>query len=117
MNQPLEAGTVYAFDRDGHDEPCTVTILKVETLRDVDIVHASIYGFKDKHGKPRTAGHLPFAAEVIEQAEIRFLARRDVPEFEDGYQTWRSAFDEGKAGVFTIGLNEVVDVLLQAIDG
>jgi hypothetical protein len=34
-----------------------------------------------------------------------------LPEFEDGYQEWRKAFDEGQAGVWALPFKEPIDAM------
>jgi len=35
----------------------------------------------------------------------------DLPNFQDGYQEWRDAFEAGRAGIYTITLAETVKVM------
>lgn len=37
------------------------------------------------------------------------------PEFEEGYDAWRDAYDDGEAGVFTIAPSQIYALTLQAI--
>jgi hypothetical protein len=53
-----------------------------------------------------------FTASVTELTD----QRGDLEGFAEGYATWRAAYLEGKAGVFTLTLSEVVDVIEQALN-
>jgi len=39
-----------------------------------------------------------------------------LPDYEDGYDEWRKAFDKGKAGVFTITVKESIDVMEKTLN-
>jgi hypothetical protein len=59
-----------------------------------------------------TANHLPFTEEAISRSAIKLLKEKDdLPDYEEGYGLWREAFEEGKAGVYTITIAEAVDVM------
>ncbi|MGD9669313.1 MAG: hypothetical protein AB7U75_09685 [Hyphomicrobiaceae bacterium] len=62
--------------------------------------------------------HAPVAAEVLRAAVIE-LVESDGPTADDiasaeAYLQWREPYDAGEAGVFTIPLNEILDVIEQA---
>jgi hypothetical protein len=37
-------------------------------------------------------------------------------DYAEGYQMWKSAFDEGQAGVFTISLAEIINFVEDSIN-
>ena len=39
-----------------------------------------------------------------------------LPDFEDGYQEWRSAFDQGRAGVWTASVPEAITGMESALN-
>ena len=55
---------------------------------------------------------MPFAESAIERS-VTSLERESgpVPDFAEGYQQWRQAFDAGKGGVFTITVAEAFDAV------
>ena len=60
-----------------------------------------------KAGWP-TISHMPVFEEAFRMSELSF-AKEGVAlgsDFEDGYSQWRSAFQDGKAGAFSIKISE-----------
>ena len=62
--------------------------------------------------------HAPVTAEVL-RAAVTELVESDgptaeMPGFSEAYHQWREPYDAGEAGVFTISLNEILDVIEQA---
>jgi hypothetical protein len=52
---------------------------------------------------------MPFSESAIDKSVTTMVARTTtLPEFESGYREWRTGFDEGRAGVFTISVAEAV---------
>jgi hypothetical protein len=81
------------------------------------ILHVAVDGLRVSNklvsgGVTERACHLPFARNAIEKSVVA-LTGHEVPtdDWRDGYVQWREAFDEGKAGVFTITVAEAVDAL------
>jgi hypothetical protein len=52
---------------------------------------------------------MPYSAETLRGCVLELEASDTaLPKFEDGYQQWRSAFDEGQAGVWTLPVKEAI---------
>ncbi len=66
-------------------------------------------------GPTLIAGHLPVAAASLRASIDRIVDEAAPPEldFEQGYRTWR----EANGGAFTLTVPEIVDVLVQSIQG
>jgi hypothetical protein len=100
------------------EEQSTLTVLKVESHPTLGtIVHVGLAGLRIKNpkapgGLTDEATHLPFSEKSVDDS-VTTIANPagPVPDYLDGYNTWRESFDAGKAGVFTITVAEVVDVL------
>jgi hypothetical protein len=55
---------------------------------------------------------MPFAEEAIEKSEVKLLQERvELPDFKEGYQLWREAFEAGRGGIYTITVAEAVSVM------
>jgi len=62
--------------------------------------------------------HLPFSEAAIEKSVTALLAdSAPLPAFEDGYREWRTAYEAGEAGVFTVSVAEAVSFIEAALDG
>jgi hypothetical protein len=101
----------------------TLTIGKVETTPKLGvIVHISLAGLRIKNahapsGYSETIAHMPFAEAALDKSVTARVATAAVPlTFADGYGEWRRAFDNGKAGAFTITVSEGVDFMEQTMN-
>ena len=63
-------------------------------------------------GISENVNHMPFSQEAIDKSGLKLLKEKtDLPDFEEGYQRWREAFDAGRAGIYTITVAEAVKVM------
>ena len=97
------------------DAGATLVVVKVEASTKLGtIVHISLSGLKHKNphhpgGLSETVAHLPFSEAALAQSVTDLVeANAPLPEFVDGYNQWRNAFDAGRAGVFSISVAEAV---------
>jgi hypothetical protein len=62
----------------------------------------SVAAYRDAQTREPIAAHLPFSEPTFRKSAQRLVARnRQLPEgFEEGYRTWRAAFDSGQAGLW-----------------
>lgn len=111
-----KVGQVWSYKTRANEKKSSFTVLKVEHDAKLgNIIHIALRDLKMK--KPNgdfieTAGHLPFAEEAINKSAVKLLkAKADLPDYEEGYNMWREAFDAGKAGIYTITIAEAVDVM------
>ncbi len=108
----FHAGQVWAFTPPTNQPNARLTILRVESDPKLGtIVHIAISGVSYGDGQTQIQ-HLPFAESAVERS-VTTLERESgpVPDFAEGYQMWRQAFDAGKGGVFTITVTEAFDVV------
>lgn len=68
------------------------------------------------HGYLNRLLHLPFEREAFELSALDAIGDRPLPQgFADAYEQWRQPFDRGEAGIFTLPVEEVLPVLLEAL--
>ncbi len=117
-NPKYKGGQVWAYHTRLHETDSTLTVVKTEmddTLG--SIIHIHIQGLRignphDKLGLTSVATHLPCSEEAIDQSVIEVLkASTLLPEYEEGYQQWREAFDAGNAGIWGIPVAKMVDAM------
>jgi hypothetical protein len=111
-------GQVWHYRSRAGEEQSTLTILKVESHPKLGtIVHVALAGLQIKNpkapgGLTSEATHLPFSEKSVDDSVTTVAGPAGVvPDYLDGYNTWRESFDAGKAGVFTITVAEAVDVM------
>lgn len=105
------------------EEKSSLTIVKVESSPKLGvIVHVSLAGLRMKNprapnGLSETISHMPFAESAIDKSVTDLVVVNvPLPQFEDGYQQWRSAFDAGKGGIYTVTVAEGVDFIEKAVN-
>ena len=118
----FSAGQTWQYKTRPGEEASRLVVCRVDADRKLGtIVHVYVEGVAIKSpraqgGVTRVVHHLPFAAEALRNSVGAPGAHRDdLPDYQDGYDTWRQAFDSGKAGVFTISVAESLDFMEQAI--
>ena len=121
QKQPLatekfKVGQVWKYENRKGENTSTLTILKIEKYDKGDtIIHIRVDGVKIH--SPQTAtgysdfiGHLPFSEKSILNSVTELVGQNDnLPNFSDGYNQWREAWDSGKGGYWTIDLKEAID--------
>jgi len=113
-----KAGQRWSYKTRAGEEGSFLIILKVENDPKLGtIVHIALDGLKVKNrrspdGLIERADHLPFAKGAIDKSVLKLLKENvDLPDFEEGYQMWREAFDANRAGIYTITVAEAVGVM------
>ena len=93
-------------------------VVKVENHPKLgNIVHIALRNLKVKNprssdGITDKADHLPFSEKAIDESAVKVLKEKvDLPDYEEGYNIWRKAFDAKQAGIYTITLAKAIDVL------
>lgn len=62
--------------------------------------------------------HFPVSGQTLQESLTRLIGIREPdPAYEEGYRIWREAFDEGKAGIFTVPVAQIVEIVEQSIRG
>ncbi len=111
------AGQVWTYHVKPGDEGSTLQINKVEKDPKLGaIYHISVFGLRISN--PRVAGgvltelpHLPVSKETLDKS-VESLSRAAVRPvaYEEGYAHWKSEFDAGRAGIYTVSVAEIVTI-------
>ena len=81
-----------------------------------NIIHIAVRDLKIKRSANPAyyldkVNHMPFTEEAIDKSTNKLIKEKaELPDFDSGYDLWREAFDEGRAGVYTITISEAVSV-------
>jgi hypothetical protein len=119
---PFTSGQLWSYAHRPGEEGSTVEILRVEREPAFGtIVHVSVHGLRFRNpmapgGFGNRIGHLPFAEDAL-RGSVRAVVGQREPDDEgrEGYQSWRAAFEQGDAGVFTVSLADVVGMMEAAL--
>jgi len=116
----LQPGQVWSYKTRAGEAASTITVLKVERYKDLGpVVHVRIDGIHMKNplkGNVVTdIPHLPFKAQAVQQSITKLLRQLpSVPEFQEGYDTWKKAYVAGQAGAFETSVSATLDAMLGA---
>lgn len=116
-------GQVWSYKNRIGEGGSTVLINKVESHPKLGkIFHISIFGVKVKNSRVADGistdfPHFPVSQETLNKSVIKLIGKREEnPEYLNGYNIWKQAFDNGEAGIFTITLAEIVRVIEESIN-
>ena len=117
------AGQVWTYTTRSGEDDSRLVVCKVEHNAKLgSIIHIHVEGVAIKSpsspgGVSDVVGHMPFAEESLRESVVTAEeTRTQLPDYEEGYRTWKSAFDAGKAGIFTTSVAEGVDFMEQALN-
>lgn len=117
------AGQRWSYAARPSEPSATFLVLKVEDDKSLGrIVHIRADGLRlkndaDPSGYSDAITHMPFSEAALRaSAKARVGEAEPVPDFTTAYDTWRAAFSEENAGVFTTPLAEAVQVMENAIN-
>jgi hypothetical protein len=123
QDDKYQVGQVWEYQTRKGEEKSTLTIVNVEKHKKLGtIINIYVGGLKIKNsnadnGFSDKVQHLPFSKEAIDKSVTKLIGTtKTLPDFKDGYEEWRTAFDKGKAGVFTITVKESIDVMEKTLD-
>ena len=114
-------GQVWSYQARQQDQGSDLIVVAVDQDPTLGtIVHVQVRGVSlaEPGGTARRTtniGHMPFAAEALDRSVVEHLGDAPLPNFQEGYDLWRAAFDDGKAGVYSITVAEAVETIEQAL--
>lgn len=104
------------------EENSTLKILKLEEYPTHGrVIHISIVGLKvinpdSKEGFANEFTHIPISEKALDESVTELKNEKvKIPEFIEGYAYWKKEFDQGVAGVFSISVSEIVDLMEESI--
>ena len=116
----LQEGQVWKYRTRFGENESTVTVLKVENYKDLGlVVHLRVDKIQMKNpvkgNMIADIPHLPFKDAAVQNSVTKLVHRsHTVPDFKEGYDTWKAAYLAGKAGAFDTNLRTTLDALLGA---
>lgn len=118
----LEAGQVWTYTARPGEEASRLTVLQIDPHEKFgEIVHVCVTGVAQKNpfapgGVSSVIGHMPFSVAAVEESVLALEASGvPLPEYRSGYDQWKTAFDAGKGGVFTIPVAQAVQYCEEAL--
>lgn len=122
QNSPFRAGERWSYRTRPNESDSTFVVLRVETMPDSqNVVHLRLEGLRIPNtlapsGLTEVAGHLPVAESSVSQSAKEKIGEGETIDLE-GYAQWKSEWEKGRAGIFTLSLAEIADFLEEAMKG
>lgn len=123
QDDTFKVGQIWKYKTRSGEEHSTLTILKVEKYDKAGVViHIYVNGLKIKSPQRPTdnineIGHLPLSKDaMIESVTSLVSSANRLPDFREGYNNWKEAFDNNKGGFFTIVVSDAVKYVEEAMN-
>lgn len=104
------------------EENSTLKILKIEEYpKHGKVIHISIGGLKVgnpnvEKGFANEFTHIPISEIALDKSVAKLKNEKvKLPDSIDGYSYWKKEFDQGIAGIFSISVYEIVDLMEESI--
>lgn len=118
QDDKYKVGQIWEYRTRKGEEKSTLIIVGVEKhIKLGTIINIYVGGLKISNpnadnGLSDEIQHLPFSKVAIDKSVTKLIeTTKKLPDYKDGYDEWRTAFDNGKAGVFSITVKESIDVM------
>ncbi len=114
-------GQEWKYTTRPNEQNSTLVILKVEEYESVGkVVHIAVDGLSIRNiEKPEAPhsdiSHMPFVADTVRKCVTELVRYTEIPDFSEGYQCWKEAYEKGDAGFFTITVAESVEFMEETL--
>jgi len=117
----FQAGQRWTYRTRPGEDTSTVLILRRDEEPNGTALHVALDRLRlgNPHlpgGVQMELGHAPVTEDALRASVLELIqVTAPLPADEGGYRQWREAADRGEAGVFTLTLAEILDVIGQAV--
>ena len=122
VSEKFKVRQVWKYANRNGEDSSTLTILEIEKYEKGDtIIHIRVDNVKLNSPQSATGytnfiGHLPYSEIAISKSVTSLVGQNEnLPDFSEGYNQWKEAWDNGKAGYWTIELKEAIDGIDKAL--
>jgi len=120
---PFAPGQIWQYNTRPTEQASRIIICRVESDPNAgQIVHIHVTGIrlKNKHapgGASDQVSHMPYSAEALQKCLTHLESTTTkLPDFEDGYHEWRTAFDQHQAGIWTAPIAQAIAGIESALN-
>ena len=112
----FRVGDVWEYETREGEEHSKLTIVKIDHSPELGlIVHIGVDNvrFLNCNGgpEPEAVPHMPFARRALEASvKKRIASRQPLPDFQEGYEEWKTAYSKKHAGVYLVSVAAAVSV-------
>jgi hypothetical protein len=122
MLTKFSVGQVWSYATREGEAQSRITIVRMDEDTDFgNIIHIYISNVEIPNadapgGKTTFIAHMPYDEQALEESVTELDSEtQPLPDFENGYRLWRTAFEAGEAGVFDVPVCQAVDFVQQSI--
>lgn len=112
----FRVGDVWEYETRKSEEHSKLTIVKIDRSPELGlIIHIGVDNVRlsNCHGgpEPEAVPHMPFLRKALETSvKKRVASEQPLPDFEEGYEEWRTAYSKRHAGVYVVSVAGAVSV-------
>jgi hypothetical protein len=117
-----EVGQVWSYQSRAGDDSSVVLINLIETdpklgaIYHISVLHVHIPGVTNNSKAATDLPHLPVSKETLDKSVVALVGHREVLSgYREGYDLWRTAFDAGHAGIYTLSVADIVTLLEETL--
>ena len=118
-NEKYKEGQVWSYKTRENESNSKIYIVKIEynkTTGKIYHVYIDNLNIKNPYQKSKiqnNLSHSPVSEKTLDDSVIKIVTAKyeNNINISDGYVAWKEAFDDGKAGVFTIPVNEIIQCI------
>ena len=124
IRSKYQVGQVWSYKARLPDIGSTLTVVRVEPDAALgNIIHLSVLDLNMQN--PQVPGgltheflHLPMSEAAVDQSVVNLIDENaELPDYVEGYNVWRHAFEKQEAGIFTLTVAECLDIVEQMLIG
>lgn len=115
-DEKFRVGDVWEYQTRKGEEHSRITILRVDESPELGtIVHIGVDNVRLSNcnggPEPDSVPHMPFARKALEESVSKKVASgQSLPDYEEGYQEWREAYEQKRAGIYIVSVAGAVSV-------
>jgi hypothetical protein len=118
-NEKYKEGQVWSYKTRENESNSKIYIVKIEynkTIGKIYHIYIDNLNIKNPYQKSKiqnNLSHSPVSEKTLDDSVIKIVTAKyeNNINISDGYVAWKEAFDDGKAGVFTIPVNEIIQCI------
>lgn len=121
--QNYAEGQLWSYKARPGEQNSTLLINKVESDPKLGaIYHISVLGVSVKNprvpsGVTHELPHFPVSKQTLEASCVKLVGQsKSNSSYLDGYAEWKRAFDQGRAGIFTIPVSDIIGIVEATIN-
>ena len=123
MLTKFAVGQVWKYKTRPHESDSRLTVVRVDpddhefgNIIHIYISAVDIPNSDAPDGKTVFIQHMPYEEDALSNSVLELdTETNELPNYQDGYQLWKAAFEKGEAGVFSVDVAKAVDFVQQSI--